>query len=1217
MDTWLIREFWAGRPVSFYDSGVAPLTAACAALAAGEPRRAAGFLAGTDSADRTGPLGLALQNFAWMLDNCWWPGQTGTIPSDPTRMPAGEAYTVDSLLLAWLGQVLPQSISLRTLATGARRAGAAQGSQMAHQLLIPRVAGWRQLAEQVGDAIALIHAALLTAEVARRAGEFPLAASALGEAEAQAAALAATAGATTAAPGAAAAGSAAAAAAAAASVGGAVRLAAGDALLTPLQSPEALGFDLEDRSSAPVLGDQSQRAEAARYYQAARAAFDRADAPRGVAAADLRLAWLHRLDGDPDAAAELLRATADRFGQAGDGAGRVLAVTHLVVTEIAAGRLAASRPGPVEEIVGWARGPGSHSYAVGCAGIVHAAACTLRDQGAVEAGLAAFDLARRLLRALGDADAELRLIGDLGELYGRLNSRGATISTLEEAIAAAMAPHGGLGVGATGELPVLVWTWTAQLLMSLSNQLYADQDPDGLAELARRMTVLLARAPGGPRSPSRPDDDLLVREEEGRRRLAELGAARGGPFGGGADWAQMEAANVEFTADALQDLIATASVLAHRTRAERAARRGATAEADQEFAAALAAAEPVGATLALSVLAMWGRKAELLARTTAFLGAAPDIDPESAATLWLNADQYDRAAAALTAVGRQAPPPAEPGWRPDWSGHVLRARIALGQGHWGRAAGLAKDGLARFEPWFAAVPSDSFRVSVLDDGTIRRLYQASAMAAMAAGQDAAAFAAADRARFLALGALVTEASEPAPAAPSAAVPALRAWRQARAEWSGAFDRRRAAWHRRDPAVLASTAEQLAAAQARLDTAANHLERVAPGLAGRRVAPPSPVAAAEIASRLEPGTVALEYFLGDDQLLIWALTSTECHGWRDEVDSLALAGTIRRLHASWQGNSYRAAEAAARDAAAVATALLGPVQSLLDDHDRVLVMPFGAMHLLPFHALPLHGRPLGAGHVVSQLPAASLIPRLAGRPRPQRDGSVLVVGDPATDPARHLRRLPGAHLEAVTVARVLGAEPLTGAAADEPSVRAALAARSPIVHLATHGLLDDDAPYLSSLALSGGDELTVAELLGLGLDADVAILSACDSGRGEVTLGGDVVGLARGLLAAGARHSVVSLWPVDDQVGCLTMAAFAGRLAAGDTVAEALARAQRAVRAASVADRDDWYAELADQANVPATAVGRRGTRDIAPPPGADPPAADDPFWWAPFVHVGV
>jgi CHAT domain-containing protein len=1142
-----------------------------------------------------------------MLDNCWWPGQTGTIPADPAGMPPGVAYTVDSLLLAWVGQVLPQSISLRTLATGARRAGAAQGSQMARQLLLPRVAGWWQLADQNGNAIALIHAALLTAEVARRAGEFPLVASALGEADTRATALAAAE--TTAESG---------ATGSAAVARGAVGLAAGDALLTPLSSPEALGFDLEDRNSAQVLGDPSQRAEAARYYHAARAEFDRAGAQRGVAAVDLRLAWLHGLDGDPDAAAELLGATADRFGQAGDGAGRVLALTHLVVTEIAAGRSAASRPGPVAEIAGWARGPGSRSYALGCAGIVHATACTLRDQGAVEAALAAFDLARRLLRALGDADGELRLIGDLGELYTRLNSRGATISTLEEAIGAATAPHGGLGADAAGELPMLVWSQTAQLLMALSNQLYADQDPDGLDELARRMTVLLARAPGGPRSPSRPDDDLLVRDEEDRRRLAELGAARGGPFGGGPDWAQLQAANVEFAAGALRDLIATADVMAHRTRAERAARRGATAEADREFAAALATAEPIGATLALSVLAMWGRKTELLERTTAFLDAAPDIDPEAAATLWLNAEQYDRAAAALAAAGREAPPPAEPAWRPD--GHALRARISLGQGAWAHAADLANDGLARFEAWFAAVPSDSFRVSVLDNGTVRRLYQASAMAAMAAGQDAAGFAAADRPRFLALGTLVTEASEPAPTepgAPSAVAPALRAWRQARAEWAGSFDRRRAAWHRRDPAVLASTAEQLSAAQARQDSAANHLERVAPGLAGRRGVLPPPVAAAEIASRLEPGTVALEYFLGDDHLLIWALTSTECRGWREEVDTLALGGIIRRLHAGWQGNSYRGAELVARDAADVAARLLGPVQSLLDDHDRVLVMPFGAMHLLPFHALPLHGRPLGASHVVSQLPAASLIPRLAGRPRPRRDGSVLVVGDPATDPARHLRRLPGAHLEAVTVARVLGAEPLTGAAADEPSVRAALATRSPVVHLATHGLLDDDAPYLSSLALSGGDELTVAELLGLGLDTDVAILSACDSGRGTVTLGGDVVGLARGLLAAGARHSVVSLWPVDDQVGCLTMAAFAERLAAGDTVAEALAKAQRTVRAASAADREDWYAELADQADVPATAAGRRGTRDIAPPPGAEPPAADDPFWWAPFVHVGV
>jgi hypothetical protein len=149
VEAWLIREFWAGRPAQWYAGGV---TAACAALAAGEPRRAAGFLEPADGTDRTEPEVAAIRDLAWMLDNCWWPGQTGTIPADPTGMPAGEAYAADSLLLVWLGQVLPQSISLRTLATGARRAGAAQGSHMAHQLLLPRVASWRQLAEQAEDA---------------------------------------------------------------------------------------------------------------------------------------------------------------------------------------------------------------------------------------------------------------------------------------------------------------------------------------------------------------------------------------------------------------------------------------------------------------------------------------------------------------------------------------------------------------------------------------------------------------------------------------------------------------------------------------------------------------------------------------------------------------------------------------------------------------------------------------------------------------------------------------------------------------------------------------------------------------------------------------------------------------------------------------------------------------------------------------------------------
>jgi CHAT domain-containing protein len=134
-------------------------------------------------------------------------------------------------------------------------------------------------------------------------------------------------------------------------------------------------------------------------------------------------------------------------------------------------------------------------------------------------------------------------------------------------------------------------------------------------------------------------------------------------------------------------------------------------------------------------------------------------------------------------------------------------------------------------------------------------------------------------------------------------------------------------------------------------------------------------------------------------------------------------------------------------------------------------------------------------------------------------------------------------------------------------------RAQLVHLAAHGRLDPVAPSDSSIVLAGGDELTVSDLVGLRIDAELAVLSACDSGRGAASLGGDVVGLARGLIAAGARRSVVSLWPVDDAPACVTMSLLHERLAAGLPAAAALHESQATVRGLSGAELAARYVEL--------------------------------------------
>lgn len=191
----------------------------------------------------------------------------------------------------------------------------------------------------------------------------------------------------------------------------------------------------------------------------------------------------------------------------------------------------------------------------------------------------------------------------------------------------------------------------------------------------------------------------------------------------------------------------------------------------------------------------------------------------------------------------------------------------------------------------------------------------------------------------------------------------------------------------------------------------------------------------------------------------------------------------------------------------------------------------------------------------------------------------------------------------------------------------------MVHLAAHGYLDEIAPNSSAIVLAGSNRLTVGDLVGLRVDAGLAVLSACDTGQGAAMLGGDVVGLVRGLLAAGVRRSVVSLWPVDDAVACVTMVGFHEELVKGEPPAAALASAQRRVRGMTGAQIAARYRDLGGEINPGGRSVRRGAT--VAKGPALAIPLdpefidADDPSSdtadvldgrlacaWAPFVLVG-
>ncbi len=125
----------------------------------------------------------------------------------------------------------------------------------------------------------------------------------------------------------------------------------------------------------------------------------------------------------------------------------------------------------------------------------------------------------------------------------------------------------------------------------------------------------------------------------------------------------------------------------------------------------------------------------------------------------------------------------------------------------------------------------------------------------------------------------------------------------------------------------------------------------------------------------------------------------------------------------------------------------------------------------------------------------------------------------------------------------------------------------IVHLATHGLLSTVVPLESSVAIGTGT-VPVSDVMSLDLQATLVVLSACQTGLGNLYKGDEVVGLTRAFIYAGSPSVLSSLWPVSDQATALLMTSFYDRLLAGDDKAESLRQAQLLTRK-SFPDPRDW------------------------------------------------
>ncbi len=157
----------------------------------------------------------------------------------------------------------------------------------------------------------------------------------------------------------------------------------------------------------------------------------------------------------------------------------------------------------------------------------------------------------------------------------------------------------------------------------------------------------------------------------------------------------------------------------------------------------------------------------------------------------------------------------------------------------------------------------------------------------------------------------------------------------------------------------------------------------------------------------------------------------------------------------------------------------------------------------------------------------------------------------------IAELPGTQLEAQAIEKLYpNAEVLTRGKAQESAFKK-LAGDYRYVHIASHAFFNDASPMLSSIVLAVPDSpkedgyLTAREIFGMKLNADLVVLSACNTARGAKASGEGVVGMSWALFAAGIPTQVISQWSVDDQATAQLMSNFYSRLKAGDKKGDAL------------------------------------------------------------------
>lgn len=303
--------------------------------------------------------------------------------------------------------------------------------------------------------------------------------------------------------------------------------------------------------------------------------------------------------------------------------------------------------------------------------------------------------------------------------------------------------------------------------------------------------------------------------------------------------------------------------------------------------------------------------------------------------------------------------------------------------------------------------------------------------------------------------------------------------------------------------------------------------------------------------LDPKTAVLEYAISKNHLIIYFISSDEVKTHQftfsdGEAVDKKLTDLVSQYKSSILSNipigQLRPASNKLYDR------LLAPFEEEISNYENLLIVPDGALAYLPFEALIAGDRYLVQNYNIKYEPSLTSLTLLQSPDNGSYSGELLAVAasDFSTSKKNRLFRgnnlstLPSTLMEVDSIAtKFSNPTVMKDDELSEAEFKEVINNNSyRYIHLATHGMIDENNPARSGLVLSGDSSLTASqlddgmlrssEIMSLNLNTDMVVLSACNTGLGELVDGEGILGMQRSFFQAGASSVVVSLWNIYDR-----------------------------------------------------------------------------------------